>query len=337
MIPIVNAKNYIIVKNKKELSVAKGCDICKYIVMEDGNCITIYTNVNNKWISDRYVPFGKDKGFDNETTGLKAYQSFYAYCGQAEVDRMKHIYKPIPMWESYEQMHYFNVEYAEQKIYKNIYELDANSAFTYGTTKLPDGFNKLKEYMLLLYENKRTSTNQITRKKYKNLQNYLIGYFARIKEFIRVRSEIIYNSNINIMKHMGMIVSKGGTVYLSNTDSIVTDDIGMEVMDKYIGTEVGKFKIASKCDKLFYKSPNCYQIGEKVVYSGVQYFARKHTDFFKDEFAIQSGSLIKPYSFIFETSEEQYSKICKVKYGEIEVNVFNKIGELLDRIIYKVG
>lgn len=334
---LINARNYIIVKSKKELELAKACDICRFIIWEDKNAIYIWTRQNYKWVKEKYVEFGKSTETDDTITGLKAYQSFYAYCGKDEVERMKHILTPIPMWDSFEQMHFANIDFAGEKIYQPIYEFDANSAFTYGTMQLPEGFEPLKEYMGNLFEHKKSALNKITRSRFKNLQNYLIGYFARIKEFVRVRSEIINESNINIKLRMAEIVKKKGVVYLSNTDSIVTNEKGAEVMQKYMGDNVGQFKLELSTDKLFYKSPNAYQIGDKVVYSGVSYFARQHTNFFDDKIAEQRGSLIKGLEFTIDTSSDEYLKICKVGYGQITVIITNLIGEELERIHYKIG
>lgn len=337
MINFTNSKNYIVIRTKKELETAKSCDICRYIIFEDSNVIYIWSKQFGKWVKEKYVAFGDCKEKDEETTGLRAYQSFYAYCGKEEVEKMKHIFTPISMWESYEQMHYANIDYMGKKIYQPIYEFDANSAFTYGALQLPEGFELLKEYMLELFERKKNAQNKITRSKYKNLQNYLIGYFARIKDFVKVRSEIIRASNFNIQMRMMEIISKKGSVYISNTDSIVTDKIGAEVMEKYKGDNVGQFKLSTFSDRLYYKSPNAYQIGEKVVYSGVGYFARKHTDFFKERYATQTGKLVQPFDFAIEATNETYYKLCRVKYGEIIVTVVNRIGEKLDTIIYKLG
>jgi len=337
MIKLKSSRNYIIIKDKKELELAKACDLCLFIIWEQNNAIVVWEKLFGKWVKNKYVVFDKSKDKDDETTGLKAYQSFYAYCGKTEVERMKGILKPIPMWDSYEQMHYSNIEFMEKKLYQNIYEFDANSAFTYGVTKLPEGFELLKEYMISLYEMKEQATNQITRAKYKNLQNFLIGYFARVTEFVRVRSEVIYNSNDNIQRHMAKIIKNGGTCFISNTDSIVTDDKGAEVMLPILGSDVGQFKLSTKTDRLFYKSANIYQLGDKVVYSGVSYFARKHTDFFKDRFAEQKGTLIEGYDFYFNLDNDEYNKLCRVKNGEIKVTIFNKIGEVLDELNYKLG
>ena len=330
------ARNCIIAKSKKEVELAKTCDLCRYIILESGNVIYIWSRKNRSWYKEKYIAFGKDEEKDEETTGIKAYQAFYAYCGKDNVERMKNIYTPIPMWESYEQMHYANIEFIGEKMYKTIYEFDANSAFTYGVTRLPDGFEPLKEYMLLLYDKKKSATNSINRKTYKNLQNYLIGYFARVKNFVRVRSEIIHESNLNIQFKMSEIIKNGGNVYLSNTDSIVTDEKGADVMFKYVGDDVGLFKISKKVDRLCYKSPNVYQLGDKVVYSGVGYFARQNVDLFNDIEAVQKGTLIEPFDFDIEYSEEDYKKICRVRYGEIKVTVTNLIGEKIDEIIYKL-
>ena len=248
---------------------------------------------------------------------------------------MKHILSPIPIWESFEQMHFANYEYSQQKIYKKIYEYDANSSFTFGALQLPDGFDLLKEYMIGLYEKKKNAPNKIIRSRYKNMQNYLIGYFARIKDFVRVRSDIIKESNNNINKKMVEIIKNKGTVYLSNTDSIITDEIGAEIMEKYKGNEVGQFKLEQVSNRLYYKSPNAYQLGDKIIYSGVQYFAKKHMDLFSDINATQEGSLIRGFNFIIDETGE-YKKVCQVEYGEITVKQYNFLGELINTFIYKV-
>lgn len=337
MINLSTSRNYIIVKNIKELEVAKQCDICKYIIWEDNNVIYIYTCINNKWVRETYVAFGKDKEKDYETTGYKAYQEFYRYCGKSEIERMKSVYHIMPIWESYEQLHYANIDFMQEKLYQDIYEFDANSAFTYGVLQLPSDFDLLKQYMMELYDKKKNAANKITRNKYKNLQNYLIGYFARIKEFVMLRSEIIRLSNLNILHCMEDINSKGGVVYISNTDSIITNSIGAEVMKSYLGDEVGKFKLETTCDRLYYKSCNIYQLGSKLVYSGVGYFPKRHIDFFRDEYATSTGSLIDGFDFIIDAEDKSYTKICRVRLGQIEVTVTNKIGEVIDKVIYKIG
>lgn len=337
MLGLKSSRNYIIVKNKKEFELAKNCDVCGYIILEDNNCIYIYEKQFGKWVKNRFILFGDVKDKDVTVTGHKAYQSFYSYCGKNNIEKMKQYYKPIAMWESFEQMHYCNIDYIQEKIYQPIYEYDANSSFTYGAMQLPNEFQLLKDYMMLLYDKKESSDNKITRSKFKNLQNFLIGYFARIKEFVKVRSEIIYNSNKNIETKMIEIVKNKGKVYLSNTDSIITDDIGNEVMQQYKGFKVGQFKLANKADKLYYKSPNAYQIGDKVVYSGLSYFARKHTDFFNDLYAEQKGSLINGFDFSINLEDESYMKLCRVQFNEIKVTVVNKIGELIDIFYYKAG
>lgn len=308
-------------------------ELCKHILYESGNIIYVYDKIFSKWKKRMFVAFGEASEKDLETTGFFAYKNFYNYCGEKEVEKMKHIFQPIDLWESCEQMHYANVFFAKEKIYKNIYEFDANSAFTYGTLQLPNGFEKLKEYMLILYENKKNAETKLLRSRFKNLQNYLIGYFARIKDFVRVRSEVIKNSNENITSKMNEITKAKGTVYLSNTDSIVTDEIGAEIMAKYEGGEVGQFKLSTKTDRLYYNSSNSYQLGNKIVYSGVQYFARKHTDFFNDISAYQRGSLLEEYDI--ELGNDGVSKrICRIRFSEVQVDVFNAIGEKIDEIIY---
>lgn len=304
--------------------------------MEDRNNIYIWDREYGKWQKSTYVAFDEDKNKDLETTGLQAYQEFYKYCGKSAVETMKTVIKPVEPWESTEQMHYYNFEYVNEKIYKPIYEFDANSSFTYGVMQLPQEFKPLKDYMRMLYDRKRYAESKFIRNKYKNLQNYLIGYFARVKEFTGVRSEIIKQSNLNIKLKMSDIVSEGGTVYLSNTDSIVTDEIGAALMYKCLGDDVGQFKLKTVCDKLCYKSSNAYQLGDKLVYSGVKYFARKHTDLFNDISAEQSGSLIKGFDFILDGNIQETSRICRVKGDKIEVTVYNKLKEVIDFITYKL-
>lgn len=337
MIKLKSSRNYIVIKTKKELELAKACDVCGHIIFEDKNIIYIWTKEFNKWIKEKYVVFGTSKEKDEETTGLKAYQSFYAYCGKDEVEKMKTVLSPIPIWESCEQMHFANIDYMQEKIFEPIYEYDVNSAFTYGATKLPDEFKLLKEYLAGLFEERLNTTNAITKSKYKNLQNYLIGYFARIKDFVRVRSDIIQESNKHIELKMVEVVKNKGKVYLSNTDSIVTDERGAEIMEKYKGDKLGQFKLSTKTDKLYYKSPNAYQLGEKVIYSGVSYFARQHTDFFNERYAEQKGTLIKPFNFELDLENEDYFRLCKVEFGEINVKVVNKLGEEIEQINYKLG
>lgn len=331
-----NSRNYIIVTNKFEFAQAKTVDLCRFIVWEDKNVINIWFRNNGIWYKETYVQFGEDNEKDISVTGLKAYQDFYAYCGKDEVEKMKHILSPIEIWESNEQLHYSNYEYANQKIYKTIYEFDANSAFTYGVFQLPNGFEKLKEYMDMLYNEKKNAKNKITRSRFKNLQNFLIGYFARIKDFVSTRSEIIRESNFNVQLRMSEINNKGGTVYISNTDSIVTDEIGADVMQKHLGSEAGKFKLEKTVDRLYYKSSNAYQLGDKITYSGVGYFAQKHTDFFEGLHAKQEGSLIKGTDFEIGADENGYNKICRIVKSKIIVTVFNELGEVVDIKYYKL-
>ena len=319
MLRLENIPNYIIIKDRSELYMAKQVDICRFIIMEKDNNIFLWSRLNNEWTEEKYSFFGESKIKDEETTGLEAYKNFYYTVGKENVEKMKHIYTPIALFESYEQLHYANFEYAEKKIYKDTFVFDANSSFTYGALQLPKGFEPLKEYMEMLYEKKKTAKNKIKRSRYKNLQNYLIGYFARINDFIRVRSEIIKESNLNIQRKMVEIIKNKGIVYLSNTDSIVTDYIGAEIMDKYKGENVGQFKLEQVSDKLFYRSSNSYQIGDKVTYSGLKYFERINTDFFKDKIAEQKGNLIIGKDYSLNCSNEEYSKVCRVEYGKIVV------------------
>lgn len=243
----------------------------------------------------------------------------------------------MDVWDSEEQLHMFNFEHAQEKIYKPIFELDVNSAFTYGAMQLLDDFKPLKEYLQILYDKKENARDDEERSKYKNLQVYLIGYFARIKEFVSLRSEIIRLSNRHIKDNINEIIISGGTVYLSNTDSIVTDTIGYKVIEPKIGTKVGQFKLSSLVDRLYYKSSNCYQLGDKVTYSGVKYFARKHTDFFNDLTATQEGNLIEGYDFDYETENEEEKRVCRVRSGMVTVTVYNELGEVKEIIEYKGG
>ena len=334
MYNFINCRNYIIINDLSELSKAKSCNLCRFIVYLKENMMYIWTRFNGVFVKEAFVLYDKSNEKDVETTGFEAYMKFYNYCGEEAVEEMKHILRPIPMWESYEQLHYANYEYAEQKLYQPIYEFDANSSFTYGATKLPAGFEPLKEYMLLLFDKKKNTTNKAIRSRYKNLQNYLVGYFARIKDFIRVRSDIILQSNLNIRYKMAEIVNNKGKVFLSNTDSIITDEIGAEIMEKYTGNNVGEFKLETSSDKLYYKSPNSYQIGEKIVYSGVKYFSRKHFDFFKDISAVQIGELVEGFDFLVYENKENTYKLCKVKYGEVKVVQTNAIGEVIGEYTY---
>lgn len=331
-----NSRTCIVIKDSKELKVAMQIDVCRHIIKEEGNSIYIWNRFRGKWTKNKYTIYGDNKEKDDETTGLKAYQAFYSYCGKSEIDRMKTILRPIEIWESYEQMHYCNWEHADKKIYKPIFIFDANSAFTYGVFELPDGFVPLKEYMGELYDKKDNAPTKMLRSRYKNLQVYLIGYFARIKGFISTRSEVIRKSNENIKLRIAEIVNKKGTVYLSNTDSIVTDEIGAEIMQKYIGHNAGQFKLEQNAERLFYKSSNCYQIGDKVTYSGVKYFARQNVDFFKDLSAEQYGSLVEAFDFEIGSSDNCYNKICRVRAGVIRVEVKNLIGELVEEKEYKI-
>lgn len=311
--------------------------LCLYIIWENGHTITIYENDLGRWTRKKYSFFGGDTETDEETTGVIAYQSFYSHVGKDEVERMKLILPPIDKWDSNEQMHYANVFHTDEKIYKPIYEFDANSAFTYGTLRLPKGFLPLQDYMYGLFEKKRDAKTKIIRSKYKNLQNYLVGYMARVSGFVSTRSEIIGNSNNNIYDRMAEIRKKKGIVYLSNTDSIVTDEIGADVMSKYMGDDVGQFKLEGKFDRLYYKSSNAYQLGDKVVWSGVKVFARNNTDFFADRLAEQHGSLIEGYDFMLSNVDENTTRICRVKFGAIEVMVYNSLGELIDKKEYKIS
>lgn len=336
MYRFIKSRNYIIIKNINELKNAMNVDICRFIIMEENNIMNIWIRLNGKWNRERYALLGEIKEKDLEVTGSKAYQSFYKYCGKEEVEKMKHILNPIPIWESCEQMHFANYEFAEKKLYQPIFEYDANSAFTYGALQLPDGFDLLKEYMLNLYDKKKNAPNKISRSRYKNMQNFLIGYFSRIKDFVRVRSDIIEKSNKNIKNKMLEIIKNKGTVYLSNTDSIITDSIGAEIMEKYKGDNVGQFKLEKVSNKLCYKSPNSYQIGDEIIYSGVPYFARKHTDLFMDLSAKQEGSLIKGFDFVIDAEDNFSKKVCRVEYGEIIVKQYNLLGELINTYSYKV-
>lgn len=325
---LLNYSNYAIVSNNGQLREAMKNKLCGHIIWERGSNIYIYTRKGLKWDRQKYSMFNKQEEKAEDVTGRMAYQQFYAYCGKEEVERMKLILPPIDAWDSIEQLHYSNVFHADKKIEKDIYEFDANSSFTYGIFNLPKGFEKLKEYTDGLYSKKENAENKVERDKYKRLQNFLVGYFARVKGFVSTRSEIIDISNNNIGERMREIFEAKGVVYLSNTDSIVTDDIGADIMSKYIGKQAGQFKLKGKYDKLYYRSSNCYQIGNDVVWSGVKEFARMNTDFFNDRIAEQYGSLVEGYDFM--TTSGSDVKLCRVRFGVVEVYIYNEIGELLE-------
>lgn len=330
------SRYYIRIKSFRELQEAQRNTICKRIIYEVKNVIYIWNRQEKKWVENIYVVDGSHKDFDYKTSGFEAYCKFCKYVGMEELEKMKLVYNDINIFDSTEQMHYANIEQSHIKIYKPIYVYDCNSSFTYGALQLPEQFNKLKEYLLYLYEQKKKAKTKLDRSKFKNLQNYLIGYFARVKGLITVRSDIIKYSNQNIVNKMREIHQAGGTVYISNTDSIITDEIGNTVMQKYKGDDVGQFKLEAVSDKLFYKSSNCYQVGNKIKYSGIEYFANKHTDFFKDLFAEQYGSLIKDYDYDLEESEEDLINICSIDKDKIIVVIKNGIGETIQKIIYKI-
>ena len=336
MINLPPTRNYIIVKSYKELVKAKQVDLCGYIIWESGCTIRIWERVIGKWVETKYVLFGGKDSSKSEITGHRAYLEFYKYAGANEVEKMKNALSPIDIWDSEEQMHYANFEYAKQKIYKDIYVFDARSSFTYGANQLGGEFDMLKEYLNMHYKLKELAETPEKRAEHKALQNYLIGYFARIKKLIAVRSEIIKESNENIKDKMGKIAKNNGIVYLSNTDSIVTDKAGRDVMVDYLGSEVGCFKLEKTSDRLCYLSPNAYQIGDELKYSGLKYFERKHTNLFEEEYARQEGSLIRPFDFSLDFKNGDYYKICRVEFGQITVTVANALGELIDEFIYKI-
>ena len=336
MFRVAGLDNFIVAKNSTELRLAKKCELCGYIIMENKSTIVLYTRKLNKWVREDYHFFNEQIIDDFETTGLKAYQSFYSYCGKDNIERMKKVIPNIDVWDSEEQLHYANILHIKEKIYKDIYVFDVNSSFTYGVLQLPKEFDLLKEYMIELYEKKKNASSKITRQKYKNLQNFLIGYFARIKEFISLRSQIIKNSNKNIIDKIVEIKESGGEVYISNTDSIITDSVGASVMQKYIGNEIGQFKLELYSNRLYYNSSNSYQIGDKLVWSGLQYFARKHTDIFEEKYAKQYGNLIEQYDFLL-SEDENFRKICRIRFGEIIVIVENKLGEVIKKYSYRIG
>ena len=327
------SRNYVVINDRDELNKAMMEQYSRFIILEEANVINLWNYTKTGWKYNRFVYFGDDgKGID-DTTGYKAYLEFYKFCGKENIEKMKKVLPNINIWESHEQIHYYNMMYANKKINKKIYAFDVNSSFTYGVMMLSDDFKLLKDYMNIIYNKKKEAKNKNTRLKYKNLQNFLIGYFARINDFISLRSEIIKNSNNNIYSKMEEIEENGGVVFISNTDSIITDEIGYYTMIKYVGKDVGQFKIEAIEDKLFYNSSNCYQLGRKLVYSGVRYFARKHTDLFEGISATQSGSLIKTYNIDIEGNDD----LCCIKEGSIIVNTYNKIGEKINTYVYKIN
>lgn len=330
------SKIFILARNRKDVDIAKKNSICRVIIYEENNILHIWKKYLGKWVYSKHIAYDDDIERDNTVTGLKAYQEFYKYCGKDEIERMKDIFRPIAVWESQEQMHFANVEYVNQKIYEPIYKFDANSSFTYGAYQLPSDFDIMKEYFSNVYSKKESAATKLERSFYKNMQNFLVGYFARVKGFISVRSNIIHNSNTNIRTRIREISKNGGKVYLSNTDSIITNSIGADVMSKYIGKSAGMFKLEKVGDRLIYKSSNAYQLDDDLVYSGVKYFARKEIDLFKDEHAIQKGSFIEPMEFMSDISENGNRRLCSIKLGEIEVRKFNSLGELVKITRYRL-
>lgn len=337
MLSLNPSSNYVVARNMKEVRIAKQKGLCRFIILETPTAITIWNYVAGNWDIEQFILTNDFCPQPLELTGLDAYRAFYSYCGRDEIERMKSIYTPIPSWEAEPPFHYCNLNYVDMKLYQPIYELDANSAFTYGTTRLPDDFNLLKQYMTMLYGRKRDTTSKTQRSLYKALMNYLIGYMARVKGFSGVRSHIIAESNLNIKRHMVDIQAAGGTVFLSNTDSIVTDEKGMSAMQDSIGAEVGQFKVQSTSDKLYYKSSNAYQLGDNVTYSGVGYYARKHTDFFKGEYAVQTGKFIIPKDIDWEDEEGSLCHLSSVEWDRICVTVFYLNGEYKKRFYYRLG
>lgn len=325
----LNAKIFIIAKNRSDIDIAKRNQICRFIIYEENNIIHIWRRFKSKWLYSKYVAYDDDVERDYTITGFKAYKAFYNYCGKEEVDKMKYVLRPMAIWESQEQMHYANIEHINEKIYKDIYKFDANSSFTYGAYMLQDDFNIMKEYFHNLYDKKENAATKLERSMYKNMQNFLVGYFARIKGFISVRSSIIHNSNTNIRNKIIEIVRNGGNVYLSNTDSIVTDSIGADIMSKYQGSKAGEFKLEQKAERLIYKSSNAYQLDNHLVYSGVRYFARKDIDLFENNHAVQEGNFIEPAEFILNANDSSNLKLCSIHYGEIIVRKTNSLGELV--------
>lgn len=339
MIKFSNSRNYIIVRDGKELEAAKNCDLCRYIIMEKGNVIHMWEFLDYKWRLRKYTVFDRTKETDDKTTGREAYQRFYKYCGKSEIERMKTLLKPIELWESHEQLSYCNLDYIGTKIEQDIYEFDVNSSFGYGATVLKEGFELLSQYMQELYIDRINAKTDFEKARFKNLMVYLVGCFARIKEFVALRSEIIKNSNDNVLDHILKIRKNGGTVYISNTDSIITDTKGAEVMLPIVSDRMGGFKLSTYTNRLYYRAAKIYQLGDKVKYSGVPYFARKHTDFFKGYDAEQKGRLIEGYDFIIDSknSNSIYSKVCRVRNGKIIVTIVNQLGEFIKQIEYRLG
>lgn len=310
-------------------------ELCRHIIIESGNTIFLYNKYNGKWLKSVYSCYFEPEEKDFSTSGFEAYRLFYDYAGKDEVEKMKSYYNEINIWESFEQFHYYNLEYANEVINNKVYVYDVNSSFTYGALQLPDCFFKLKEYLMILYDKKKLAENKALRARYKNLQNYLIGYFSRVKKLIAVRSQIISKSNSNVKQFIIKIKRKRGKVFLSNTDSITTDEIGRTVLDEYIGSGVGELKLEKTANKFFYKSSNCYQLDDKVIFSGVKTFARKNTDLINGFSAKQYGELIKSYDYEL-TEKSGGIRLCKVDFSEIKVDIYNILFEKVETKIYKL-
>lgn len=338
MIKFSNSRTYIVIKNIRELENAKKCDLCMHIILESGNIIHMWDFIKFKWVKSKYTAFEEEKYKDDSVTGFSAYLRFYKYCGKSEIEKMKKILPIIEPWESFEQMHFYNLDFIGVSLNQEIFEFDVNSSFAYGATKLPKGFELLSNYMTELYEKRKNTTNIKEKTRIKKLIVYLVGYFNRIKEFVAVRSAIINESNSNVRKHIAKIRSNKGIVFLSNTDSIVTDKKGAEIMLPLVSDKLGCFKLSKYSDRLFYRSSNAYQIGDKVVYSGLSYFSRKHTNLFKGYDAVTTGNLIETYDFELNEITENcmYQRLCRVRNGILTVTVYNVLGEVIDIINYKL-
>lgn len=308
-----------------EIKMLKEIKLCSGIAFERGEQITLFFKNKTGWTQCDYLG-ENDTAFD--VSGNSAYRAFYSFCGREEIEKMKKVLPKIEIWESVEQIHYFDFHYAETFIFDKIYEVDVNSSFAYGSLKLSGQFSLLKKYMLMLFAGKRTAATLRERDFFKKMQNYLIGYFARIKDFVSLRSEIIKNSNMHLYSLISKIKSAGGEVYLSSTDSILTNECGFNAVREFLGDGIGQLKLVNVGEKLYYQSSNIYQIDDKVKYSGVGYFARKHTDFFANKIARQSGSLLAGYDFEL-LNEGSNSRLCKIGESKIIVDEFNLLGEKL--------
>ena len=184
-------------------------------------------------------------------------------------------------------------------------------------------YRGLLDFVEYEYARKKTSTKE-ERDKHKLILNSLIGIMKYHNVFLRIA----------VLEYARMYIEslKDENTIMQTVDSIVSLT---PRPDLDIGDNLGQFKLEQVANRLYYRSPNAYQLGDKIVYSGVQYFAKKHVDLFNEISATQEGSLIRGFNFVIDENKE-YTKVCEVEYGEITVKQYNFLGELINTFKYKV-